>query len=236
MASITSIIRTYISLLCIFIYLFIFTSVTGYSQTNEISFDINDYLGKKVSFNPQVPPPESVLGVPIGTWHLRHEQVVSYMYSLAKNSKRVAIYEYARTHENRPLLLLTITSEKNHANLSAIIQRHQQISNPEESQSITLADEPIVVYMGYSIHGNEPSGTHSAMIMGYYLAASQEPELKNQLENMVILLDPSLNPDGFGRFSYWVNMYKSTKSEVNDPQSKEFNEIWPLGPYQPLLV
>ena len=87
---------------------------------------------------------------------------------------------------------------------------------------------PIVVYVGHSIHGNEPSGSNAALVSAYYLAAAQGKEIDDMLENVVILFDPSFNPDGLQRFSTWANQHKS-KTLVTDPNSREFNEVWPGG-------
>jgi hypothetical protein len=87
---------------------------------------------------------------------------------------------------------------------------------------------PVVVWIGHSIHGNEPSGSNASLLSAYYLAAAQGPGIDELLENVVILLDPSFNPDGLQRFSTWANQHKS-KNLVSDPNSREFNEVWPGG-------
>ncbi|HSN60028.1 MAG TPA: M14 family metallopeptidase, partial [Ferruginibacter sp.] len=81
---------------------------------------------------------------------------------------------------------------------------------------------------GHSIHGNEPSGSNAALVSAYYLAAAQGKEIDDLLENVIILFDPSFNPDGLQRFSTWANQHKS-KNLVTDPSSREFNEVWPGG-------
>ena len=87
---------------------------------------------------------------------------------------------------------------------------------------------PLVVYQGFSIHGNEPSGSNASLLAIYYLAAAQGNFINNLLENTIILLDPSLNPDGLQRFSQWVNMHKN-KNIIPDPQDREYKEVWPGG-------
>ena len=88
---------------------------------------------------------------------------------------------------------------------------------------------PVIINMGYSVHGNEPSGSNAAPLVAYYLAAAQGEEIENKLENAIILMDPSLNPDGMQRFSTWANMHKSIKASVTDPEDREHNEVWPGG-------
>ena len=85
-----------------------------------------------------------------------------------------------------------------------------------------------MVWQGYSIHGNEASGSNAALLYAYYLAAAAGEEIENQLKNAVIILDPSFNPDGLNRFASWVNMHKS-KSQITDPNRRETNEPFPRG-------
>jgi hypothetical protein len=87
---------------------------------------------------------------------------------------------------------------------------------------------PVVIYQGYSIHGNEPSGSNAAMLYAYHLAASNDNELLKALEKSIILLDPSMNPDGLQRFAHWVNTNKSYNLNP-DNNDREFDENWPKG-------
>jgi hypothetical protein len=87
---------------------------------------------------------------------------------------------------------------------------------------------PIVVWIGHSIHGNESSGANASLLTAYYLAAAQGKQIDELLDNVVVLFDPSFNPDGLQRFSTWANQHKS-KNLVSDPNSREFNEVWPGG-------
>jgi hypothetical protein len=87
---------------------------------------------------------------------------------------------------------------------------------------------PAVVWVGCSVHGNEPSGSNASLLLAYYLAAAQGPAIDSLLDETVILLDPAFNPDGLNRFASWVNMHKS-KTPVADPASRELNETWPPG-------
>ncbi len=83
---------------------------------------------------------------------------------------------------------------------------------------------PIVVYQGFSIHGNEPSGSNAALLVAYYLAAAESDEVENLLDTVVILFDPSFNPDGLQRFAYWANSNKN--SNLNpDPNANTSIDI-----------
>jgi len=132
------------------------------------------------------------------------------------------------TYEQRPQILLIITSPKNHQRLEEIRQQHIQLTDPARSASLNIDNMPIVVWIGHSIHGNEPSGANASLLSAYYLAAAQGKQIDELLDNTVILFDPSFNPDGLQRFSTWANQHKS-KNLVSDPNSREFNEVWPSG-------
>jgi hypothetical protein len=86
----------------------------------------------------------------------------------------------------------------------------------------------LVVYQGFSIHGNEPSGSNSALLLAYYLAASNDKFVNELLSNTVILFDPSFNPDGLQRFAYWANTNKNINLNP-DSNDREYNEVWPGG-------
>jgi len=181
-----------------------------------------------VPYNPAIPTPESYLGYQVGQWHASHDQLVGYMRMLDAASDRIQLNEYGRSHENRPLFCLTITTPANQARLDIIRKNRKMMTDPAQSGSINPADQPAVVYMGYSIHGNEASGSNAALLVAYYLAAAQSPELDKQLENTVILFDPCFNPDGMQRFSAWVNSHRARHGSA-DPVGDEFNEPWPNG-------
>jgi hypothetical protein len=150
------------------------------------------------------------------------------MYALAEASDRVNLEVTGYTHEARPLLLLTITSPKNYQNIESIRTQHVQLADPSKSGALDTKSMPAVFYMGFSIHGNEASGSNSSLLAAYYLAAAQGPEIDSYLSNTIILLDPSFNPDGLHRFSSWVNSRKS-KVISTDPADMEHNEPWPGG-------
>ncbi|MFZ2897568.1 MAG: M14 metallopeptidase family protein [Saprospiraceae bacterium] len=179
-------------------------------------------------YDPAVPTPEQVLGFPIGKWHLTHDQLLHYVREVAASSDKVTLEEIGRTHEDRPLVLLFITSPGNHARLEEIRSRHLELSDPEVSARIDIREMPLILYQGFTIHGDEASGANAAPLVLYYLAASRSDEVLKLLDNTVIILDPCFNPDGMQRFAAWVNMHKG-KHLVADPQSRELNQPWPSG-------
>lgn len=209
------------------LYLLIFL-LLGPTLTLPAQVPLSYYLPGDVTYDPAVPTPQEFLGFQIGEQHVSHDQIVAYMKELGRTSARVTVTEYARTYENRPCLLLTVTSPENHRNLENIRREHLKLSDPAVSASVNTAEMPAVVWMGYSVHGNEPSGANANMLVSYYLAAARGPEVDQMLSHTIVLIDPAINPDGLQRFSTWVNANRSA-ALVTDPNSREFSEPWPSG-------
>jgi hypothetical protein len=189
--------------------------------------DLNYYLDSTHPYNSEIPTPKELLGYEVGTWHVSHDQLVSYMYRLANASDRISIENRGSTYEDRPILLLTITSPKNHENIESIRENHIRLTE-KGNKTIGLSEQPLIVYQGFSIHGNEPSGANAGLLAAYHLAASEAPETIQMLDDLIILFDPSFNPDGLQRFSYWANINKN-QVLTPDPNDREYNEVWPGG-------
>ena len=191
--------------------------------------DLSYYLPDSVTYNPAIPTPKDIIYHEVGEWHITHDRLVNYMKAVAAAAPdRVKAELMGFTYERRPQVLLIITSPKNHQRLEAIRQQHIQLSDPAQSAAVNIDNMPIVIYIGHSIHGNESSGANASLLSAYYLAAAQGKQIDELLDNTVILLDPSFNPDGLQRFSTWANQHKS-KNLVTDADSREFNEAWPGG-------
>ena len=174
-------------------------------------------------FNPQIPTPEKFLGYPIGEQHTRHESLVAYFKELDKLSDRVSVEEIGKTFENRTQIAAIFTSKKNHDRIEEIRKEHLAGQSNGATENV-----PLVIHLGYNVHGNEPSSSEAAMLTAYYITASENEETLNWLDNMVILMDPVINPDGRDRHTHWANMHKGTPA-VADPLDREHNEIWPGG-------
>ncbi len=205
--------------------LFLLVSLHLIAQDYHVNLDY--YLPNNVTYNQGIPTPESIIGHQIGEWHVTHDKLVQYMYALAKASPRITIENRGTTFEGRPLLLLYITSKKNHTNLEQIRKDHLALTEANSS-NINTSNIPLVVYQGFSIHGNEPSGSNAAMVAAYYLAAAQGEKIDKILNETIILFDPSFNPDGLQRFAYWANTNKN-KNINPDSNDREYHEVWPGG-------
>lgn len=189
----------------------------------------NDYFfpKHKGSFDPNIPTPEQFLGYPIGSHYTRHDQIVAYFKELDRLSDKVTFQVIGKTYEERPQVILTITSPTNHARLEQIRQEHLKLVDPQAAEP-DYKKLPVIVHLGYSVHGNETSSGESAIITAYYLTASQSEETLRWLNEAVVTIDPALNPDGRDRAANFHNQYKSFPP-VADPLDREHNEVWPAG-------
>ncbi|MGI9551043.1 MAG: M14 metallopeptidase family protein [Aurantibacter sp.] len=187
-----------------------------------------DYFFKKYQpFNESVPSPEEFLGYGIGEHHTRHDLIVAYLQKLAEVSDRASVYQYGKTHEGRKLMMLTVTSAENLAKLDDLKQQHLQFVDPTSDAS-NYSEVPIFINLAYNVHGNEPSSSEAALLTAYTFVASESAEIKKYLDNGVIFIDPTINPDGRDRHTQWANTYQGNP-EVADPQDAEHNEYWPGG-------
>lgn len=202
-----------------------FLFLTFSFSINSQELDLNYYVPSDQNYNDKIPTPKEIIGHQVGEWHVTHDKLVEYMKVLANSSDRITLEDRGKTFEGRPLLLLTITSPNNHSRIDDIRQRHIDGTN---DSSLDVTNDPIIVYQGFSIHGNEPSGSNAALAVAYYLAASTSLATEDLLNNTVILFDPSFNPDGLQRFAYWANTNKS-KNINPDSNDREYFEVWPRG-------
>lgn len=202
----------------------IFYSIFSFSQETSLEY----YLPEGINYNPEIPEPGEFLGHEIGEWHLSHDKLIYYLYHLDQHSDRISIEQYGTSHEGRPLLLLKATSPENQQRLDELKAAHLELSTGMTLDSAAIESKPLVAWLGFSIHGNEASGSNAVPLVAYHLAAATGPEIDSLLSETVVLLDVCLNPDGFQRFASWVNAQRSKNYSTNT-ESREFSEPWPGG-------
>lgn len=206
--------------------------VSGLAAPAALAEPLSYYLPEGIEYDPSVPTPASVLGYEVGEQHVRPDQLAIYMAALAESSPRVQLEVQGRTHESRPLLLLTLSAPKNLERLEELRRAHLGASG-EDGETRELSSErmeslPAVLWLGYSIHGDEASGSNASMITAYHLAAGRGEAVERLLEKTIVLLDPSLNPDGLGRFAHWATLHRS-EVPVAARDHREHRQPWPSG-------
>ena len=185
------------------------------------------FLQNNGPYNENIQSPEEFLGYEIGFEHTRHDLIVSYLNYLSNSSKKAEIIKYGESHEGRDLIMLTVSSTNNLSNLDKIKQEHLKYTVPKSNLEVNK-NLPVIINLGYGVHGNEPSSAEAAILAAYTLVASENIKIKRLIENSVVFIDPTINPDGRDRHSQWANQYKSINL-VADSNDAEHNEMWPKG-------
>ncbi len=185
------------------------------------------YLKNNGPYENNIQSPEEYLGYEIGFEHTRHDLIVNYLKYLSNISEKAKIVKYGESHQGRDLIMLTISSTQNLKNLDKIKEEHLKHTIPGVKTKID-SELPIIINLGYGVHGNEPSSAEAAILAAYTLVASENNKIKRLIQNSVIFIDPTINPDGRDRHSQWANQYKSINL-VADSNDAEHNEAWPRG-------
>jgi len=185
------------------------------------------FFPKAGDFDPAIPTPQQFLGYEIGSRYTRHDQLVAYFDELAKHSDKIKVERIGSSYEGRPLLIATVTSAQNQQQLETLRRQHVTLADPAQPLS-AAGNSPVVVWLGYSVHGNETSSGEAALLTAYYLVASRSAETAQWLDRAVVLFDPAQNPDGRDRAASWHNAYASSPAS-SDPADKEHVEPFPQG-------
>jgi hypothetical protein len=172
-----------------------------------------------------VPAPKDVLGFTPGddrklaAW----SQIVEYFKRLDAASDRVTFEEIGKTTMNAPFVYATISSPENLKNLERIKDINAKLADPREIKSSDLlakkyiAQGKTIVLITCGIHSTEVGSTLSSMLIAHRLASSNDPEVQNILKNTIVLLVPSLNPDGVDIVKKWYDKTLGTPYEGTEP-------------------
>ena len=183
-------------------------------------------------YNESITSPETILGFPVGQRVASPEQIEKALLIWAKQSKRLQVTEYAKSHEGRALYAVYISIPENLSQIDSIRQDVQALANPT---NLTSAQEqqiinriPAISWMAYSIHGNESSGADAALAAIYHLIADKSASTQSLLENQIVIIDPMMNPDGRARFSKELEESRGVAPNI-DNQSILHGGSWPYG-------
>ncbi len=180
-----------------------------------------------VTFAQQIQSPSDFLGYKLGSQFTPHHRIVEYFRYVAEVSKNVKLMQYGSTNEGRPLLAMFIASDENITRLDEIRQHNLWLAGQSDTNP-TVKNAPVIVWLSYNVHGNEPSSSEAAMQALFDLLDPSNTRTKPWLNNTLVVIDPCLNPDGRERY---VNFYKSVAGAVPDadPAAREHSEPWPGG-------
>ncbi|MEW6732653.1 MAG: M14 metallopeptidase family protein [Acidobacteriota bacterium] len=189
-------------------------------------------------YRSDIPKPEDVIGHSVGEHFTHYSDIVGYYRRLAEVSSNLKIIEYGRTYERRKLHLLIISSIENLAALDRIKAETARLGDPrrvsEAEMERTIAQLPATVWLSYNVHGDESSSSEAALQVVYHLLADQSEETTRLLKELVIVIDPLVNPDGRERY---VSFYEQAqgRSAKMDSNAFEHHQRWPGGRFNHYL-
>ena len=175
-----------------------------------------------------------MLGYDAGDRISSHANLMRYLETLAAAlPNRIRVVEYAKTWEGRKLVYAVVGSEANLKRLDEIRAGMKKLADPrvtpDAEATKLMARLPAVIWLGYGVHGNEISSPDAALMTAYHLLASRKDPVVDQiLANVVVLIDPTQNPDGRDRFVRHFEQSEGIEAEAN-PSALEHTEPWPGG-------
>ncbi|WP_460614161.1 M14 family metallopeptidase [Hymenobacter seoulensis] len=173
--------------------------------------------------------PRQFLGYELGTRFTPHAELLRYVEHVVQHSPgRMQLQRYGKTYENRPLELVYVASADNFTRLDGIRRNNLRLAGLETGA--VQRQQPAVVWLSYNVHGNEAVSSEAVMQVLYDLANPQNEQMQTWLQNLVVIVDPCVNPDGRDRYAQWYNRVASQQSNAS-PLSWEHHEPWPGGRY-----
>ncbi len=174
----------------------------------------------------QILSPEKFLGYALGDHFTPHYRVVDYFRYVSTVSKNMKLQEFGKTNEGRPLMAAFIASNENINRLEEIRTNNLRLAGLQSGAAD--AKQPVIVWLSYNVHGNEPVSTEASMQTLYDLVNPENTRTQAWLKNAVVVIDPCLNPDGRERY---VNFYNPIHNQTPDPLrfTREHAEPWPAG-------
>ncbi len=138
----------------------------------------------------------------------------------------VKLQYYGQTNEGRPLLVAFVGLPENIARLEDIRKNNLRLAGMQDGAPSETT--PVIVWLSYNVHGNEPSSSEAAMETLYTLVDPGNAQSREWLKNTIVVIDPCLNPDGRDRYVNWFNEVVGLHPNA-DPNSREHDEPWPGG-------
>lgn len=170
----------------------------------------------------QLQSPSEFLGYELGEQWTPHYKVLNYYKHVSENSDLVTFHQYGSTYEGRELVYVVVTSQENQGNIEEIRTNNLKLVGFEEGE--LTENQKAIVWLSYNVHGNETSSSEAALQSIYELVT----EKTAWLDDVVVIMDPMINPDGRDRFVNWNRTQIGAQANAN-PDAREHNEPWPGG-------
>jgi Zinc carboxypeptidase len=218
---------TYLSL----ILLWIFAS-RAFAQANPVNLPANSHafdFYERGPYRSEVVRPSDFFGYEPGEFLTTFALYESLLRKYGHRSDRLRIFQLGKTPEHRTIYLLAISSQANLAHLDQIKGQLAKLADPRKPNDGELEDlirtTPIVVWLSYSIHGNESAAFEAGIQVLYQLLASDDQAITKALDRAIVLINPCQNPDGHERFATWYNAHGDGRPEH---YAYEHEEPWSI--------
>ncbi|MGE3276492.1 MAG: M14 metallopeptidase family protein [Vicinamibacterales bacterium] len=171
----------------------------------------------------RIPEPADVFGFQPGADYklASHEQILEYFQKLDAASDRIVVEEIGKSTEGRPMILALISSEENLRNRERyrdIARRLANVRDVDEAQARALAKEgKVIVWIDGGLHATEVAGAQHTPELAWWLVSSEDDEARRVRENAILLLMPSMNPDGLDVVRDWYYRNLDTPFETTTP-------------------
>ncbi len=197
---------------------FVFALSPGFSVHAE---PIAYFKQPNVKYDQSITTPDAFIGYGLGDKPVRHDILVGYLRSLARQSDRIEAQTIGYSHEGRPILSFVISSPENLANIDTIKENHKQRLTAGGAGG---EEGPAVVWLNYGVHGAESAGMDASIPTLYHLAAAQGNEIDTMLQETVIVMIAIFNPDGHSRRVNHVYTFNGATPNI-DPAHESHN-LW----------
>ncbi|MEK7255979.1 MAG: M14 family zinc carboxypeptidase, partial [Bacteroidota bacterium] len=183
----------------------------------------------------KIKSPDEFLPHKLGEQFTEHAMLVDYFQHVAANSNQVKLVEFGKTNQERPQILAILSSPENLARIEEIRLNNLRLASLASTSAVGTNgnaganSQPItIVWLGFSVHGNEAAGSEASMGVLYDLTNPGNRQAQEWLKNTVVLMEPSVNPDGYSRYTSW---YRNASPKLPDPNpiAREHDEPWPGG-------
>lgn len=167
--------------------------------------------------------PRDFMGLPLGDDRVLSDwrTIVAYMQHLDAESERVQVERIGTSTLNRPLLLVTIADEEGIRSRDKLRQITRQLADPRATSPARAAELAqqgrAVVAISLGVHSSEVGGSQVGPEIAYQLATSEEPWAREIRSRLVVLLVPSMNPDGLDTVVSWYRRTVGTTAEGSEP-------------------
>ena len=179
------------------------------------------------------PTPRQILGYDLGDRYTSYADLEHYLLTLQQAAPaKMKLLQYGETFEHRKLYQVIISDSVNVGHLSEIKSKIARLTDPrttsmKDAQEI-ITTTPGVAWLSYNVHGNEASCSEAALNVIYQLLSASDQATASMLQNLVIVIDPLLNPDGHERYVNFERTHSGV-GPIDDRNAVEHHEDWPWG-------